>query len=154
MGMSRSAYHYRPKDKKEKEKRDRDLCKKIKAVCYRFPFYGYRRVTAALKRKRVVINHKKVLKLMKEMGIQVKKRKRYTRTTNSCHNLKGIPQSHQEPFYREDESGVVLRYYLYRHKVRLCVSGSDPRCLQPKSGRLCHSQVTGSRDGPGNKKYL
>lgn len=91
MGMSRSAYYYRPKDKKEKEKRDRDLCKKIKAICYRYPFYGYRRVTAALKRKRLVVNHKKVLKLMKDMGIQVKKRKRYTRTTNSCHNLKVYP---------------------------------------------------------------
>ena len=91
MGISRSTYYYRPKDKKEKEKRDRDLCKKIKAVCYRYPFYGYRRVTAALKRKGVVVNHKKVLNLMKEMGIQVKKRKRYTRTTNSCHNLKVYP---------------------------------------------------------------
>lgn len=91
MGMSRSAYYYRPKDKKEKEKRDRDLCKKIKAVCYRFPFYGYRRVTAALKRKGIAVNHKKVLKLMREMGIQVKKKKRYARTTNSCHNLMVYP---------------------------------------------------------------
>lgn len=91
MGMSRSAYYYRSKDKKEKEKHDRGLCKKIKAICYRYPFYGYRRVTAALRRKGVVINHKKVLKLMRDMGIQVKKVKRYTRTTNSCHNLKVCP---------------------------------------------------------------
>jgi len=91
MGLSRSAYYYRPKDKKEKKKRDRDLCKKIKEICYRYPFYGYRRVTAALRRKRVIVNHKKVAKLMKMMGIQVKKRKKYTRTTNSAHNLKVYP---------------------------------------------------------------
>jgi len=91
MGMSRATYYYRPKDKKDKKKRDRDLCKKIKAICYRYPFYGYRRVTAALRRKGVVVNHKKVLKLMKRMDIQVKKKKRYTRTTNSSHNLKVYP---------------------------------------------------------------
>ena len=74
MGMSRSTYYYRPKDKKEKEKRDRYLCKRIKAICYRFPFYGYRRVTAALRRKGMRVNHKKVLKLMRRMDIQVKKK--------------------------------------------------------------------------------
>jgi putative transposase len=91
MGMSRAAYYYRPKDKAERNKRDRDLSKMIKAICYRFPFYGYRRVTAALKRKGVVVNHKKVAKLMKLMNIQVKKKKRYTRTTNSSHSLKVYP---------------------------------------------------------------
>jgi putative transposase len=55
MGMSRAAYYYRPKDKAERKKRDRDLSKRIKAICYRFPFYGYRRVTAALKRNGVTL---------------------------------------------------------------------------------------------------
>jgi len=91
MGISRATYYYKPKDKTEKDKRDRDLSKHIKEICYRYPFYGYRRVTAALRRKGVIVNHKKVLKLMKKMGIQVKKRKRYTRTTNSVHNLKVYP---------------------------------------------------------------
>ena len=91
MGISRATYYYRPKDKKDKKRWDRYLCKKIKAICYRYPYYGYRRVTAALRRKGLVVNHKKVLKLMKDMGIQVKKVKRYTRTTNSAHNLKVYP---------------------------------------------------------------
>jgi len=91
MGISRATYYYRPKDKKDKEKQDRDLCKRIKDICYKYPFYGYRRVTAALKRDGVAVNHKKVAKLMREMGIQVKKRKRFTRTTNSRHNLKVYP---------------------------------------------------------------
>ena len=91
MGMSRATYYYRPKDKAERNKRDRDLSKKIRDICYRYPFYGYRRVTAALRRKGIVVNHKKVLKLMREMNIQVKKKKRYTRTTDSSHNLKVYP---------------------------------------------------------------
>ena len=91
MGISRATYYYRPRDKENKEKQDRKLCKHIEDICYKYPFYGYRRVTAALKRDGSAVNHKKVAKLMKMMDIQVKKRKRYTRTTNSCHNLKVYP---------------------------------------------------------------
>jgi len=91
MGMSRSAYYYKPKDSSEKDKKDRDLCKKIKAICRKYPFYGYRRVTRALKRDKVKVNHKKVAKLMKELGLEVKRKRRYARTTNSKHNLKVYP---------------------------------------------------------------
>lgn len=91
MGISKATYYYRPRDRKEKEKQDRDLAKRIKDICYKYPFYGYRRVTAALKRDGLGINHKKVAKMMREMGIQVKKRKKFTHTTNSSHNLKVYP---------------------------------------------------------------
>ena len=39
----------------------------------------------------MVVNYKKVLKLMREMSIRVKKRKKITRTTDSSHNLKVYP---------------------------------------------------------------
>lgn len=32
--------------------------------------YGYRKVTAALKNSGNIVNHKKVLRIMKEMGIE------------------------------------------------------------------------------------
>jgi putative transposase len=51
MGMSRATYKYRPKDKAERKKREKGLCKSIKEICYKYPFYGYRRVTAPLKEK-------------------------------------------------------------------------------------------------------
>jgi len=44
MGISRATYYYRPGDRKEKEGRDRDLARRIKDICYQYPFYGYRRV--------------------------------------------------------------------------------------------------------------
>jgi len=91
MGMSKSSYYYKPKNKDERKKKDKDLCTKIRAIARRFPFYGYRRITHALRRKGVVINHKKVLKLMRDMKIQVKRRRKFTSTTNSSHNLKVYP---------------------------------------------------------------
>lgn len=91
MGISRATYYYQPRDKKEKEGRDRELARRIRDICYKYPYYGYRRVTAALRRAGVAVNHKKVAKMMREMGIHVKKRKKFTRTTDSRHNLKVYP---------------------------------------------------------------
>ncbi|MCK4241585.1 MAG: transposase [Candidatus Atribacteria bacterium] len=32
------------------------------------PYYGYRRITAQLRRDKVIVNRKKVLKIMQDMG--------------------------------------------------------------------------------------
>ena len=91
MGISRSTYYYRPKDNLEKKKRDADIADTIEKICYEHPYYGYRRVTAALRRKGMVVNHKKVLKMMKKIGLQCRKRKIFAVTTNSGHNLRVYP---------------------------------------------------------------
>jgi len=91
MGISRSIYYYRPKRNLLKKKRDADIADLIEKIAYQYPYYGYRRITAALRRKKMVVNHKKVLKIMKKMGIQCRKKKRFVATTNSKHNLKVYP---------------------------------------------------------------
>lgn len=91
MGISRSTYYYRPKDNLAKKKRDADIADTIEKIAYEHPYYGYRRVTAALRRKKMFVNHKKVLKMMKKMGIQCKKARRFAVTTNSKHILKVYP---------------------------------------------------------------
>jgi putative transposase len=91
MGISRSAYYYRPKKNLKKAKRDADIADAIEEVATEFPSYGYRRITAALKRRDMAVNHKKVLKMMKEMGIQCRKRRRFVSTTDSRHNLRVYP---------------------------------------------------------------
>ncbi len=42
MGISRSTYYYKPKDKPS----DMDLAEKIEEIALDFPSYGYRRITA------------------------------------------------------------------------------------------------------------
>ena len=44
-----------------------DLTGQIESICLEFPRYGYRRVTAELKRQHFPVNHKRVLRLMKDM---------------------------------------------------------------------------------------
>jgi putative transposase len=91
MGISRSTYYYRPKKNMAKKKRDADIADAIEDIAEEFPSYGYRRITAALKRRGMVVNHKKVAKIMKKMGVQCRKRKRFAITTDSRHNLRVYP---------------------------------------------------------------
>ena len=56
MGISRLTYYYRQKKNIAREKRNADISDTIEAICYEHPYYGYRRVTAALKRKGMVVN--------------------------------------------------------------------------------------------------
>jgi len=91
MEIPSSTYYYRPKGDLDKKKRDADIADAIEAIASDFPSYGYRRATAALRRKGMVVNHKKVLKIMKKMGIQCRKRKRFVSTTDSKHGLRTYP---------------------------------------------------------------
>ena len=51
-----------------------------------YPTYGYRRLTALLKRAGWTVNHKRIQRIMADMGIQRSVKRRQTRTTNSQHN--------------------------------------------------------------------
>ena len=45
------------------ETADCELRDQLQRICLKHPFYGYRRVTATIRRKGMVINGKKVLKI-------------------------------------------------------------------------------------------
>ncbi len=59
---------------------------KIQQIACQHPYYGYRRITAQLHRENMTINHKRVLRLMHQLGIQGRIKRRYTVTTNSKHS--------------------------------------------------------------------
>jgi transposase InsO family protein len=67
--------------------KDAELRQEIHKIVLEFPGYGYRRVTYALRRCDYVVNHKRVLRLMREENLLCKRRKRKVRTTNSNHGL-------------------------------------------------------------------
>jgi putative transposase len=62
------------------------LVEQIKAICAEWPAYGYRRVTVELHEQDYIINHKKVMRLMKENGLSVRARRRFVVTTDSNHD--------------------------------------------------------------------
>jgi len=80
LGAPRSTLYYR-----STEHDDAEIKAAIEAVAGEWPTYGYRRVTAQLRRQDLVVNSKRVRRLMTEMGIQGKVVCRRRRTTNSDH---------------------------------------------------------------------
>lgn len=80
--VARSSYYYQLLERDEGA-----LKKAIGGVCEQFPRYGYRRVTAELKRRKWQVNRKHIARLMVEMGLQAKKVVRKRRTTNSAHSF-------------------------------------------------------------------
>jgi len=82
MGIARSTYYDRPKMRAD----DTAIVEAMFAVCDEFEFYGYRRVGAALRQQGLVVNHKKIRRLMREHGLRPKVRRRFVATTDSDHD--------------------------------------------------------------------
>jgi len=91
MNLARSSFYYKPEDRGDGKKTEADLRDRIEAICLRFPRYGYRRVTAALKREGKRVNHKKVLRLMRESDLLCRVKRRKVRTTDSRHRFPRYP---------------------------------------------------------------
>jgi putative transposase len=64
--MPRSKYYYKPKNDTSK---GTFILEKIGGIATAFPSYGYRRITAALRREGMTVNHKKVYRIMKSNNI-------------------------------------------------------------------------------------
>lgn len=55
----------------------------IMAIAGKYPTYGYRRMAGMLQREGHEVNHKRVIRLMREMGIVGQRPVKRKRTTNS-----------------------------------------------------------------------
>lgn len=88
MGIKRSTYYYKPKGSRSS---DIALSDRIEEIALEYPSYGYRRITAELHRQNLIVNHKRVLRLMRSQNLLCRARKAFKVTTNSCHGLKKYP---------------------------------------------------------------
>ena len=88
MNLPRSKYYYKPK---KDNLGDAFILEKIMHIATAFPSYGYRRVTAALRREGLAVNHKRVYRIMRANGICCSIRRAYKHTTNSNHSLAKYP---------------------------------------------------------------
>jgi len=88
VGIARSTYYYKPKGKKPP---DIELAEMIEQIALDFPSYGYRRITAELHRRKIKVNHKRVLRLMRDKNLLCRARKAFKATTDSSHGLTKYP---------------------------------------------------------------
>ena len=86
-GLVRSSYYkWRNRTEPVKVAVDQELKRHLTEIYQKYPIYGYRRMTTALRKQGFHVNHKRVYRLMIDLGIQAiirKKRKYFGRRGSS-----------------------------------------------------------------------
>lgn len=91
LGCPRSSYYYQPCGAED------DLLQAaIERVVLDWPTYGSRRITAQLHRQGWAVNRKRIARLLREMGLQVKTKRKRRNTTDSNHPFPRYPNLVQD----------------------------------------------------------
>lgn len=93
LALPRSRYYelLRPRSAASERAELVRLRDRIEELCLEFPGYGYRRVTAQLRREDFLVNHKRVQRIMAEESLQCRVKRRFIRTTDSNHGFRRFP---------------------------------------------------------------
>ena len=70
---------------------DLDLRHDIQRIALEFPYYGWRRITAELRRRGWEVNHKRVRRIMREDNLLCLRRRKFVVTTDSNHDRQVYP---------------------------------------------------------------
>ena len=122
MGLSRSTYYDVPSVPTD----DAALVATMIAICDEFEAYGYRRVGAELRHYGIVVNSKKIRRLMREHDLQPKHRRRFVATTDSDHDGPIFPNLARDVVPDGPNQLWVADITLRRGRRRLCLRRCDP----------------------------
>jgi putative transposase len=89
-GLSRAGF-YRWRAPRQATPVEMDLRDQLQKVALESPAYGYRRITAELQQRDFEVNHKRVLRMMREDNLLCVRRRAFLVTTDSRHNLPVYP---------------------------------------------------------------
>jgi len=140
-----------------------DLRDRIELICLEFPRYGYRRVTHQLRQEGRAVNHKKVLRLMRESDLLCRMMRKWVRTTDSRHRfprypnrIKGMAISRMNQVWLSDITYIRVRAgFVYlaaildaysRRVIGYAISTSLDTALTLEALRMAMVQ---RRPGPG-----
>jgi transposase InsO family protein len=85
-GLSRAGF-YRSRMPRLASAVEMEIRDEMQKIALESAAYGYRRITAALQKRGFNINHKRVLRMMREDNLLCVRRRRFVVTTDSRHNL-------------------------------------------------------------------
>ena len=88
--VSRAGY-YRHLDQHQPLQAEMGLRDAIQRVALEHRYYGYRRVTAELRAQGIIVNHKRVLRVMREDNLLSLRKRKFVVTTDSSHSRLVFP---------------------------------------------------------------
>jgi putative transposase len=122
-GVSRSWYYQR-RSSDERVRENVALRDAMERIVLEFPGYGYRRVTAALRREEWTINHKKVLRVMRKESLLCQLKRRFEPTTNSGHSFERYPNLIKDATLDGPDRGWVADITYVRLPTTFCYLAS------------------------------
>ena len=136
MGLPRSTYYDTPATEA-----DTEIVARITAICEEFEAYGYRRVGAELRHQGIVVNGKKIRRLMRQHDLQPKRRRRFIATTDSDHDspifsnrAKDVTADRPNQLWVADITYVAIA-------VGFVLCRRHPRCVVTPRRWLCHQPL-------------
>ncbi len=98
--------------------------------------YGYRRISAELRRRGMRVNHKRVARIMREDNLLAMQPKAFVVTTDSSHELEVYLNLASRMKLTGDRSALGSRHHLHSAASGVRLSGGDPGCLLSQGGGL------------------
>jgi transposase InsO family protein len=146
VSVSRSSY-YRACLPADGSARDLDLRDRLQRIALEWPSYGYRRVTAELARQGVEVNHKRVLRLMRQDNLLCLRKRRFVRTTDSNHGYAVYPNIAAEldlqrpnQLWVSDITYIRLQYeFVY---LAVILDAFSRKCVGWAMGRRIDTELT------------
>jgi transposase InsO family protein len=145
LSVWRIGYYRRPSATAEIDD-DLELRDRIQQIALEMSAYGCRRITAELSRRAVAVNHKRVLRLMREDNLLCLRKRKFVCTTDSNHSLAIYPNLAGEmALSRIDELWVgdityirLLREFIY---LAVILDAYSRRCIGWALGQSLHTSL-------------
>jgi putative transposase len=89
-GLNRAGF-YRSRTPRQATPVEMEIRNEMQKIAVESPAYGYRRITAELQKRGFAVNHKRVLRMMRQDNLLCVRRRKFVVTTDSRHNLRVYP---------------------------------------------------------------
>lgn len=145
MQVARSGYYAWKNHLEELDIKDSFIKERMKAIfqlsrCS----YGFRRMQKALKQENIECNHKKVIRLMKELNLVPKMKRKFKATTNSNHGLPVEPNRLERKFFaiKPDIAWVGDISYIWTDEGWLYLATVIDLCSRKVKGWAMGERIT------------
>jgi transposase InsO family protein len=140
------ADYYRLRSGVEASDADCDVRDQIHRIALEFSSYGYRPMTAELRRRGLVVNHKRVLRLMREDNLLCLRKRAFVVTTDSAHSLPvytnlvpGLEVTGLDQLWVADITYIrLLREFIY---LAVILDAFSRRCIGWALGETLRAEV-------------